>query len=175
MAKKKSAMRWGGGFKFSMKVEGGEKLQAELQKMGADALRVVKKATYDGANAVYGDIRRDAPGPHIEIVEADKPRAAGVFSVEMGPDKEHFFYQFFETGVQPFEINMVKRRSKRSSGRGRKLKGDKKAIHFGDIFAKRIQRGGMAARPFLRTNFIPKRAQIETAFGATIKAEVTGE
>jgi len=174
VAKKRSSFKWGGGFKHSMQLEGGDELANKLKKMGMRSLDVIKQATHDGAAAVYGDIKRDAPGPHIEIVEADKPSGAGVSAVEIGPDRDHFYYQFFETGVQPFEINMVKKRSKRSTGRGRKLKGTKKAVRFGNVFAKRIQRGAMAAKPFLRPNFVPRRAAIEGAFGDTIKREVTG-
>jgi len=162
--------RWGKGFKMAMKLEGGEELAEQLARMGSKALEVVAKATHSGAEAVLDDIKADAPGPHIAMEEAKAPR--GSAAVVIGPEKEHWHYQFFETGVQPFEINMVKRKSKRSTGRGRKMKGDKQAMKFGEIFAKRIERGPMAAKPFLRPNFVPKRDQIEDAFGDVIKREV---
>ena len=40
-----------------------------------------------------------------------------------GPDKEHWYYQFFETGVQPFEINLGKGRSKRTCSKQHQERG----------------------------------------------------
>lgn len=173
MAKKNSMMRRGKGVSVGVVLDGGEELLQKLEAMGGKALSVLKQATNDGGNAVFDDIKNDAPGSKsIVMIEASKPKGYGVFSVEIGPDKEHWFYQFFETGVRPYEINMVKKRSRRATGKGRKIKSDKKAMSFhGQVF-KKIRRGPMVAKPFLRNNFLPKQSEIEGAFGDTIKREV---
>lgn len=173
MAKKNSMMRWGKGSSSGVVLEGGDELLKKLELMGQKALSVLKDATHDGANAVFDDIKNNAPGSKsIVMVDSNKPRGYGVYSVDIGPDREHWFYQFFETGVRPYEINMAKKRSKRASGRGRKIKSDKQAMSFGGQVFKKVVRGPMIARPFLRNNFLPRQKDIEDAFGDTIKREV---
>ena len=179
-----SSKRWGRGFQMDAKIVGAEALLKRLNAMGAGAEAMLAQATEDGMNAVVDDIKRDAPGDGIMVQRDEDNR--GNATVLAGPDKAHWYYQFFETGVQPFEINLGKGRSKRSAlnntksaakGKavrmtGRKIQGEAQALHWGDVFAKTIHRGGMSAKPFMRPNFIPQKDKIEQAFIDTIESGV---
>lgn len=179
--------RRGKGMRFEMQMKGGDKLAAKLRGMGKDAERVVDEATRSALDVAAGPIRQDAPGPGIVMVKSEKPNKPGVLAYEVGPDKAHWYYQFFETGVQPFEINLVKGRTKRSATNrkasaqkgktvamsGRRVRGEKQAVKFagpgGVVFAKRIRRGPMAARPFMRKNFLGNTDRMQDEFGKVIK------
>jgi hypothetical protein len=135
------------------------------------------------------DANQNAPGPHVVMGPAkqDESTGKGAVKVEMGPDKDHWYYRFFETGVQPFTINLVKGRSKRTSslrknkqtgeyvrvkGGGRKIRGGGAlALKFGDQFASVVRRGGMAARPFLRPT-LELKEQVSDKFGKVMWAAV---
>lgn len=149
---------------WTVVVEGGEELTHKLRLAGDRVTEVLPKAGQAGGALIRGFALRGAPGPHI-VAEPGKPWNAKEVSFEIGPDKDHWYYRFFEFGVQMFEINMITKRSRRSAVdkrrtakagynvtvRGRPIKSDKRAVKFGagNIFSS-VFRGPMAARPFMR-------------------------
>lgn len=149
---------------WTVVVEGGEALEHKLRLAGDRVVDVLPKAGQAGGDLIRGFALRGAPGPHV-IAEPGKPWNAKEVSFEIGPDKDHWFYRFFEFGVQNFEINMISKRSVRSavnrkrsdklgrtvSMRGRPIKSDKRAVKFGpDQIYSVVDRGPMPARPFMR-------------------------
>ncbi len=148
---------------WTVVVEGGEELTHKLRLAGDRVTEVLPKAGQAGGDLIKGFAIRGAPGPHV-IVEAGKPWNAKEVSFEIGPDKDHWYYRFFEFGVHPFEINMISKRStrwaidqKRSNKlgravlvRGRPIKSDKRAVKFGAGIFSVVDRGPMPAQPFLR-------------------------
>lgn len=171
---KRFKYRWGPGFKSEVSLDGDKDLMRKLKRMGEKALGAALDHAADaGMDVSFRAIKADAPGPHIVKMPDDSSNKRGQRSVVVGPDKEHFYYQFIERGVQPFEVDMAKRRTKRSKGGGRKVRGVKAAMSFegsgGRVVTMRIRRGAVAAKPFMRPNFQPKQAAITSAFGASLK------
>lgn len=182
--------RRGKGLKFGVQLRGSDRLAAKLRAMGSQAQSAVDRATRSGLDVAYAQIKQDAPGPGVVMEKADKPDKPGVAAYQAGPDKAHWYYQFFETGVQPFEINLARGRTKRTAvnrkaserkGKtvtmsGRRVQGEKQALKFagpgGVVFAKRIRRGAMAARPFMRKNFLGNTERMKDAFGDEIEHTV---
>jgi len=174
----------GKGYRFTSEVEGGEALAAKLAALGESATAVLLAAVREALGVAAGPIMQDAPGPHILVEQSDEPNTDGTKAFEIGPDKEHWFYRFFETGVQPFEIDLARGRSKRSGvylktgkGRGgRKLRGNAQALMFtvgGEtVYAKHVDRGPMAAKPFMRKNFLGNTDNMEARFGQEIETQV---
>ena len=178
-----SSKRWGKGIQVSTTLQGGEDLLRKLKGLGLDATKVADVATREAMEVSRAKIEADAPGPGIVMV-TDKAPAAGAAAYMVGPDKDHWYYQFFETGVSAFEINMVKRRTSRTAierktGKvmgGRKIKGGGGVLAFEigtrTVFAKRVQRGPMAARPFMRRNFLGSENPMKDKFGYVISKAV---
>ena len=184
-----SSKRWGKGIQVSTTLKGGDELLRKLKGLGVDATKVSDDATREAMGVAHGKIEADAPGPGI-VMEPDKSPAPGVAVYVVGPDKDHWYYQFFETGVSAFEINMVKRRTKRTATekktgkamRGRKVRSEGNVLAFeasggvggAVVFAKRVQRGPMAAQPFMRKNFLGSENPMKDKFGYVIsKAVIT--
>lgn len=170
-------------FRMDIKLRGGDELVKKLQAMGKDAPEALQGAARAGGKTLLAGIEQRAPGKGF-VMEDAKPNTAQTKSVEFGPDKDHWYYQFFETGVQPFEIDMVRRKSKRSAVdraktakkgktvlvRGRKIEGDTQALKFDGQFARHVRRGGMVAQPFMRPGYDAKRSDGLDAFGDHIRA-----
>lgn len=125
----------------TFKLDGDEELLRNLIRLGdAVAGAALGKATLRGADVLEQAAERMAPGPHIEtqIIE----EAPGLVVVAIGPDKDHWYYQFSETGASPHEIPTTK-------AQGETI------LHFeggpdGETFAFKVDHPGMAAAPFLR-------------------------
>jgi len=179
-----SSKRWGRGVRISATLEGGEELLKKLKGLGIDATAAADRATHAAMSVARDKIEADAPGPFIEMQRDDKIKGAGRAAYDVGPDTDHWFYQFFETGVQPFEIDMVRRRTKRSaiekkSGktmRGRKVRGEQAVMQFSiggkEVFTRRVKRGGIPAQPFMRRNFLGSEEPMKDRFGDSIARTV---
>lgn len=119
--------------KVTTKIEGLGDLSKAFQLLKGATDTVLEPAARAGAEVVRQAANQDAPGPHNEInmkrVSQKKAEA------EIGPDKEHWYYLFEETGTDAHEITPSK----------------KKALTWpGGPMVKRVSHPGRAARPFLR-------------------------
>jgi hypothetical protein len=179
-----SSKRRGKGIQVSTTLKGGAELLRKFKGLGLDATKVAERATAEAMEVARAKIEADAPGPGI-VMEPLPAKQAGTAMVQVGPDKDHWYYQFFETGVSAFEINMVRRRTKRTatekkSGkamRGRKINTESSGVLAFEIgtrtvFARRVQRGPMAAQPFMRRNFLGSENQMKDRFGYVISKAV---
>lgn len=138
---------------------------AILANAGVAPETVLTPAALKAAEVVVDEARSRAPGPHVIAEINRRAMKKGELMVEIGPDKAHYYYKFFETGVQPFEIDLSKGRSRRASGKRRRTRGNARALKFGEQFASHIQRGGMAARPWLRPALDSKQDAAKEAMG----------
>jgi HK97 gp10 family phage protein len=106
-----------------------------LRKIGADVGKVKKRAAEAGGEVIRGEADRMAPGPHIVMqtkAKGDRVR------VDIGPDDEHWYYKFFETGVGRHDI-------------GPKNSSVLRFIDEGElVFTRLVDHPGMPAQPFLR-------------------------
>ena len=78
-----------------------EGLLKALERLGGSPERVLVRATEAAGKVVLTEARRRAPGPHVEMETVEKRK--GKVSIDVGPDKGHWYYKFFETGAQPHE------------------------------------------------------------------------
>jgi HK97 gp10 family phage protein len=107
-----------------------------LRKIGADVGKVKKRAAEAGGEVIRRAADRMAPGPHVVMgTEAKGDRVR----VDIGPDDEHWYYKFFETGVGRHDI-------------GPKNSSVLRFIDEGELVFTRLVKDhpGMPAQPFLR-------------------------
>ena len=95
-----------------------------------------------------------APGPHIETKTGKL--GPGKAEVKIGPDRAHWYYGLFETGVSAHEIDgNIKKALKFTSGE--------------EVIVKRVQHPGMGAAPFLRPALDENQERITAAMGKTFR------
>lgn len=143
------------GGKITVRLEGGEELLAALRKLEADIEGALRAAALAGAQPIVAAANSRAPGPHIEaeVVSVSGSRATAA----IGPDKEHWFYRFFETGAAPHEIE------------GSPLVF---AGREGMVRTARLSHPGMAAQPFLQPAFGERQDEANSAMGASLRSQV---
>jgi hypothetical protein len=178
-------MRKSNGFRMDIKLNGADELRAKLAAIGNKAAQTetLQRAARAGGQQMLRSMQTNAPGGPDGVVMIDGAAKRGMASVELGLDREHWYKKFAETGVQSFEIDMVKRRTKRSAidraksakkgktvkVRGRKISGGAQAMVFDGTFSRHTKRGGIAAAPFMRPAFDRKRGAALDAFGDSIR------
>lgn len=165
--------------KFKITIEGADELGEKIRRAGADVIGVLPVAVRDGAQGTAALIRRRAPGPGIAI-EASYPWSANVVSFDVGPDRKHWYYTFVETGVTPFEIDMISKRTSRGSDKSRKgmkavaklgltggrpIDTDHRAVKIKGRNYSRVAPGGFRARPFMRNTLIEQKEAIARYVG----------
>jgi HK97 gp10 family phage protein len=141
--------------KVTAKIEGGEELLRKLRAMSVDVDAELEAAVKDGGEVLRTAANDKAPGPHVEaeIKDSKKGRA----TIEIGPDKDHWYYRFFETGTAAHEVRPE----------------SKQALKLGDdIFAMVANPSGMSARPFMRPAFDEKSGEAEKTVGERLRKAV---
>lgn len=128
----------------------------KLQALQTGVADVIEDATRAGAEVVADTARAGAPGPFItvEVERNDSDKAVA----KIGPDKDHWYYRFFETGTAPHEIT-----------------GNPFLVFtaYGKLFViRQVWNNGMAARPFLRPALDSSKDAATDAFGAVIRKVV---
>lgn len=138
---------------FGVDIQGDEELIKKFQSMAKDfAAGVLEESALAGAEKIAERANSLAPGPFIEI-ELDK-KTRDYATVKIGPDEEHWYYRFFETGVGPHEITPEKTGGLQFPGAG------------GEAIVRVIaSHQGMGAKPFLLPAFDEKIGQAKEATG----------
>lgn len=137
--------------KAEFKIEGDAELKAILQKLGAGLVQAVQFATEEGAEVAKEAAEWRGPGPHIEMKV--KKVGPGRAEVAIGPDRAHWYYGLFETGVSAHEIDGHVKKALRFSYGGE------------EVILKRVKHPGMAAEPFLRPALEENQERIKEAMG----------
>lgn len=124
-------------------LEGLEDLNHKLDLLCSLPDEVLLTAVFAGATPVREDAEAHAPGPEIiGVVQMEKGQAVA----RIGPDKDHWYYRFFEFGATVHEIT------------GKPLLIFEGA--YGTVFARQVKAaGGLAAKPFLRPALDHQRQQ----------------
>lgn len=138
---------------ITVSLQGGEDLLKAIRDADMSVRSVLRAATLAGGQVVANAAAGSAPGPEI-IAEVLEASAAGV-EVGIGPDKEHWFYQFLETGAAAHEIQ----------GTPMIFKGRE-----GMVKTAKVSHPGMAARPFLRPAHDSTQTEQQDTLGAHLKA-----
>lgn len=145
--------------KATVKIEGAEELKRKLEALSRGARGpILERAAAEGAEIVKDAANARAPGPNIEAEVAKAAEFAVLFHI--GPDKEHWYYQFAETGVSAHRID-----------------GNvKQAIQFpgdeGLIVRFVAEHPGHAADPFLRPALEGSKAEATAAVGRALKKQI---
>lgn len=139
----------------SVRLEGGEELLRKLERLDVNVKGALRAAGEAAADVIQGVANSRAPGPHVET---DVLRATGSFvEVAVGPDKEHWYYRFHETGAAPHEI----------TGSPLAFEGD-----VGTVITSQVAHTGMAAAPFLRPAMDEKQDDAVDAAGDRLRLAV---
>lgn len=142
---------------ISIKLEGGEDLVRALEEVEANVKRTLKRATQAGGEVVAHVANGLAPGPHIRTAVVRSTATEAV--VAIGPDAEHWYYRFMETGADPHPI------------RGKPVMmfdGDDGFVRTSLI----EKHPGTVARPFLRSAHDETQNDARDALGAELRAEI---
>ncbi len=148
----------GGVIKFEL--EGMDELIKILEALGERASGVLMEATLEGAKEIVDLTNQLAPGPNI-VMEA-QPTGSNQVTVEFGPDKKHWFYQFAETGAAAHEIKASAEDILAAEGIDEV---------FGNI-QNPVEHPGMAARPFMRPAIDVRKEAAFAAIGERIRREI---
>ena len=122
-----------------IQLKGFVELDRKLAELIANTEGALEAAAEIGAGVIEELAESRAPGPHIEKEKAGKGNSKTRVNFEIGPDKEHFYYTFFERGTAPHTI------------RGKPILAFEGSNDV--VFVRVVQHPGMGARPFLRPAF----------------------
>lgn len=123
----------------TFELAGAEGLLEGLDEIGKQVRRALSRAAQAGARVIQEAANEDAPGRFI--VTRVRKATQEMAEVGIGPDREHWYYTFFEYGATAHEI----------AGRGMLSLAWEAAGQW--IFRRRVHHPGMPARPFLRPAF----------------------
>jgi HK97 gp10 family phage protein len=113
------------------------KLEALKDELSRQALQ--EEAVLAGAEIIRDEATTHAPGPHIVAEIVKRADLSDVVTAGVGPDEEHWYYRFAETGATPHEI--------RAAGGAIVFYGEQAQPFVGK---RALGTGGTPARPFLR-------------------------
>jgi len=125
---------------------------AALERAGVAPRAVLTAAMLAASRIIENAAEQKAPGPHIEheVVEDTATKV----SVHVGPDKDHWYYRFFETGTSAHLVKPV----------------DRKAILIGgDTMRAFAVAGPVTAKPYLRPAVDNNKNQAADAAGLVFK------
>lgn len=145
-----------------VEIVGDKELIAKLGGVRAIVGKVLVKAAEAGAQVIENEAERRAPGPHVgtELVEEETTSTRA--TVAIGPDRDHWYYRFFETGATRHEIDPHR----------------KKALAFeagGEgIVRTLVNHPGMPAEPFLRPAIDNRKEAASQETGDVFWAAIEG-
>ena len=146
--------------KVTVRIEGGEELRARLERLEAAARgAALEAAARAGAEVIRAQANQRAPGPHVELEVRESSESA--VEVAVGPDRDHWYYQFFELGAGRHAIGPHKKKAIRFPG----AEGQEQ-VRFG------VTHPGMTARPFLRPALDGQKANAVEAVGDELKRRI---
>lgn len=142
---------------FKVKLIGKVNLQKKLNSMAkASVKKAVLSAAASGASVTAEKANQRAPGPHIIFEPDSEETRPGRAAYNVGPDKEHWYYCFFETGTAPHEIKPRRKGKKLALSWGGNVGGEA-YVH--------VFHPGFPAQPFLRPAITDNTSQIVNAMG----------
>lgn len=144
--------------KIRMTIKGDKELLKKLIALGDGVEQVLEDAATAGAEVIADQANKDAPGPHIEVEATEKSRTSA--TVEIGPDEDHWYYRFFETGVAAHPIT-----PKTAGGLAFMGREGEKVLQY-------VWHIGMPAQPFLRPAMDEEKQSAVDATGAQFKQEI---
>jgi HK97 gp10 family phage protein len=142
-------------------IEGMDELKMKVKGISRRVAINLESAMLAGAAVVEKEADALAPDPKIEKETQEKSPSR--VAVAVGPEKEKWFWRFFETGATAHEIKARKAKALLFEGRN------------GFMLASSVDHTGMGARPFLRPAFDSKKDEAVRVIGSILKAEIERE
>jgi HK97 gp10 family phage protein len=143
----------------SFVLQGAEEMIERLKAMGDIAAgAAVMRAVIEGGKALEAEIESRAPGPHVITVPDNASIKRGYAGVKVGPDKEHWYYRFFETGASPHEIEAETAEALLLVG--------------GNLRERVLHHPGMGANPFMRPGFDASEEEVKRVIGEALWGEL---
>lgn len=143
----------------SFVLEGAEELIEMIKKIGDIAAgAAVMEAVLAGGKVLEDEITTRAPGPHIVRSPNKRSLKRGWAEVDVGPDKEHWYYRFFETGASPHEIEPVT--------------AEALVLIGGNLREYVLHHPGMGANPFMRPAFDTSQDEVMKKVGEVLWEEL---
>ena len=172
--------------KSRVEIIGIKELRQIIHDMGEGVQKVNSKAGRSGGDLIAEIANEYAPGPHILSRQSKKESNENIAVMDIGPDKEHWYYQFLETGALPHEIKAgvtARREVWLPFGHWRRAKkedlanataGAKLAFQGinGLVIIGAVSHPGMKASPFLRQALTRNRDLIQEHVGKVFRAEI---
>lgn len=171
--------------KIKMEIIGDEELKRKLQRLGQRAQAALVKANQAAGEPVINTANTKAPGPHV--VQSKVKLDGGRAESDIGPDKDHWHYQFAETGATAHEIGAGKkaRRALRIAGGGRASQSALQEAtansilafvgRYGLVVTKKVNHPGHSAEPFLRPAANQEKDAARDAAGRVFWREIEKE
>ena len=145
--------------KIELEFVGDKELMKKLKKLIGNTEDALALAVKTGANLLEEEAEALAPGPHIGQKQVYKSTKR--VTRKIGPDKDHWYYQFFETGAQPHTIQ----------GRPKLVFPSSNGL----VFVRVVHHPGMAPRPFLRPAFDSNKDEVRDKVGKVLKKAIMEE
>ena len=147
--------------RLKAKIEGGQELMKALQGLDVNVRNALVQAADAGAEVIRAEAARRAPGPYIvKSYQWNKRFRKNRADFQIGPDREHRHYYFFEVGTRPHVIKPKDRKGLAFLGRA------------GQIVRRSVKHPGMAARPFLRPAMDASKDQAVEAVKSELQAVI---
>lgn len=145
----------------TVRIDGAEELQAKFEALERAARGpALERAALAGAAVIEAEASGRAPGPYLESQVLQQTDEA--IEIGIGPDADHWYYGFFETGTSGHPIEPASRRALAFEGRE------------GEIVRKKVYHEGMAARPFLRPALEAGKERAIAATAERLRREIEG-
>lgn len=125
--------------KITVKIQGDRELLRKLEAANMKVSSVLEAAAQAGAAIIRAKAAQAAPGPEVVAETTSKTKTRATVSV--GPDSQHWYYAFFETGTPPHKISARKKSLLVFDG------------ERGTVRTMSVMHPGMGAKPFLRPAF----------------------
>lgn len=141
-------------------IEGAEEIKAALKAIGVKAEKVLEDAVLEGAEEIRAETARRAPRKTGALAQSIEKKVTkiepGRVTVQVGPDRKHFYGLFLEFGTQAHEITPK----------------NKKALRLPEGIYASAEHGGIRARPFIRPAFDEKKDEAEAAVGRVLRRKL---
>lgn len=160
--------------RLSLEPESYARIKDQLKELARAARKeVIEEALTAGGTLIHQAAEINAPGPHVVLAivggRSLRKRVDAKFSyvvksngkfAAIGPDRDHWYYRFFEFGAKKHDI----------AGKGKRLRFEGRD---GTVFVARArQTGGVKIRPFLRPAVDGQKDAAVRAMGDVLRREI---
>ena len=149
--------------KVRVELIGDAELRDKLHRMGDNVRQANSKAARAGEVPIQEQANVGAPGPHILALQSKRESTEALAVVDIGPDKEHWFYQFFETGAIAHTIKAKNAKALAFEGRN------------GLVVTQSVQHPGMKKKPFLKKSMTDNIDLVQELAGKVFLQEINKE